>query len=72
MYVKSKQNPKYKCDNILSIKQLYTELGKYAESHSDSDIENIAAIRDLLFLQDRHSCFTYEEFNVLIDYFCVK
>ena len=49
-YVKSKYNLKYKCDNTLSIKELYTELGKHAESHGDNDIENIAAIRNLLFL----------------------
>ena len=47
MYVKSKYNLKYKCDNTLSIKELYTELGKYAESHSDNDIGTIATIRDL-------------------------
>ena len=69
MYVKSKYNLKYKCDNTLSIKELYTELGKYVESHSDNDIENIVAIRDLLFLRDGPSCLTYEEFNILIDYF---
>ena len=60
LYVKSKYNLKYKCDNTLSINQLYTELGKYAESHSENDIENIAAIRDLLFLRDGYLCFTYE------------
>ena len=72
MYVKSKYNLKYKCDNTLSIKELYTELGNHAECYSENDIENIAAIRDLLFLRDGHSCFTYDEFNILIDYFCVK
>ena len=66
MYVKSKYNLKYKCDNTLSIKELYTELGKYAESHSDNDIENIEAIRGLLFLKDGHSCFTNEEFDYFV------
>ena len=38
MYVKSKYNLKYKCDNTLSIKELYTELGKHAESYNENDI----------------------------------
>ena len=72
MFVKNKYNLKYKCDYTLSTNELFIELQKRVASFSDNDIANIAAIRELLSIRDGNSCFTGEELNTLIDYFCIK
>ena len=51
MYVKSKHNLKYKCDNTLSIKELYTELGKYAESHREIDMKTLQQLETSYFFE---------------------